>query len=167
MLRLPLLASLGMQSTLSSRGSRRRKRWWQGSKATSLATLRSLGLLGGGQAPPGESGPHLIIRCPQGGVLPTSPPVVFLGAAVSSKHISQAQDVVSMHLSQSLDITSLGHSHPLRREIEESAESFPASLPQGAKLTTRNTPETSLKRLVSLVDHLAVWKWVLQTVERG
>jgi len=36
---------------------------------------------------------------------------------------------------------------------------FPSGhLVQGAELTTRNTPEASLERLVPLVDHLAAWE---------
>ncbi len=45
---------------------------------------------------------------------------------------------------------------------------------QGTELAALNTPETSLKRLVPLVDYSAAWKllpivsrWVMHTVEQG
>lgn len=64
----------------------------------------------------------------------------------------------------------LGGSYPPRRLLGFSCSL--RSSTSGHKLTTQSTPEASLSRLVTLVNHLAVWKllskmsqWVLQTVE--
>lgn len=90
--------------------------------------------------------------------------LVLQGALVSSKLRSQCTPG---------DVATMRGSHPRRRLIEEPVWLIPASHPlQGTKLTTRNTPEASLRRLVPLLVHLAVWelllnvsKWVLQTVD--
>lgn len=52
---------------------------------------------------------------------------------------------------------------------------FPVGYPlQGIELATQSTPEVSFKRLIPLVDYLAMWKhltnvsqWVLLTADRG
>ncbi len=66
---------------------------------------------------------------------------------------------------------------PLRRVLERSAQTLPASSPlQDIVLTAQihTNPETSLERLVPLVEFLTAWKLlpnishrVLQTIEKG
>ncbi|KAI2666795.1 Transposon Ty3-G Gag-Pol polyprotein [Labeo rohita] len=64
---------------------------------------------------------------------------------------------------------------PLRGSLEQLVRLVPAGVPfQGTDLAVQKHPETSLERLVPLVDYLAAWKllpnvsaWVLHTVERG
>ncbi|CAM4607827.1 unnamed protein product [Leuciscus chuanchicus] len=108
------------------------------------------------------------LRCPQGTGLPTLPPPVFQGAAVSGEHISQGP---------AGNVVASGCPPPLRRVLEQSVRSFPAGAPlQGDEPTTQqqHNPETSLERLVPLVKSLTAWKllsnvsrWVLQTVGKG
>ncbi|CAM4558277.1 unnamed protein product [Leuciscus chuanchicus] len=103
-----------------------------------------------------------------GTVLPTLPPLVLQGAAVSGEHISQGP---------SGNVVASGCPPPPRRVLEQSVRSFPAGAPlQGVEPTTQQqqNPETSLERLVPLVESLTAWKllsnvsrWVLQTVEKG
>lgn len=108
------------------------------------------------------------LRYPQGTVLLTLPPPVLQGAAVSGEHISQGPPG---------NVVASGCPPPLRRVLEQSVQSFPAGAPlQGDEPTTQQqqNPETSLERLVPLVESLTAWKllsnisrWVLQTVEKG
>ncbi|CAM4555428.1 unnamed protein product [Leuciscus chuanchicus] len=103
-----------------------------------------------------------------GTVLPTLPPLVLQGAAVSGEHISQGPPG---------NVVASGCPPPPRRVLEQSVRSFPAGAPlQGVEPTTQQqqNPETSLERLVPLVESLTAWKllsnvsrWVLQTVEKG
>ncbi|KAI2646912.1 hypothetical protein H4Q32_025038 [Labeo rohita] len=68
-----------------------------------------------------------------------------------------------------------GSSLPPRGSQGPPVQVLPAGKPlQDTVLAAQLTPETSLERLVPLVDHLATWKllpnvsaWVLHTVERG
>ncbi|CAM4618530.1 unnamed protein product [Leuciscus chuanchicus] len=116
----------------------------------------------------GEKYGAVSLRCPQGTVLPTLPPPVLQGAAVSGEHISQGPPG---------NVVASGCPPPLRRVLEQSVRSFPAGVPlQGDEPTTQqqHNPETSLERLVPLVESLTAWKllsnvsrWVLQTVEKG
>ncbi|KAL0162812.1 hypothetical protein M9458_042208, partial [Cirrhinus mrigala] len=84
-------------------------------------------------------------------VLPTLPPMVFQGAVVSSKLISQ---------------------HPPGNAAPDRL--FPAGRPlQGTDLAALVTSVVSLERLIPLIDHLSAWKhlpnmsqWVLHTVEK-
>ncbi len=71
----------------------------------------------------------------------------------------------------------LGMPPPLRRVSEQSAQMPPAGSPlQDVVLTAQidTNPETSLERLVPLVEFLTAWKllpnishWVLQTIRKG
>ncbi|CAM4623010.1 unnamed protein product [Leuciscus chuanchicus] len=116
----------------------------------------------------GEKYGAVSLRCPQGTVLPTLPPPVLQGAAVSGEHISQGPPG---------NVVASGCPPPLRRVLEQSVWSFPAGAPlQGDEPTTQQqqNPETSLERLVPLVESLTAWKLlsnvsrlVLQTVEKG
>ncbi|XDV42419.1 hypothetical protein PO909_011085 [Leuciscus waleckii] len=100
--------------------------------------------------------------------MPTLPPLVLQGAAVSGKHTSQGPPG---------NVVASGCPPPPRRVLEQSVRSFPAGSPlQGVEPTTQQqqNPETSLERLVPLVESLTAWKllsnvsrWVLQTVEKG
>ncbi len=68
-------------------------------------------------------------------------------------------------------------STPLRRVSEQSVQTLPTGSPlQDIVLTAQvhTNPETSLERLVPLVEFLTVWKllpnishWVLQTIRKG
>ncbi len=86
---------------------------------------------------------------------------VFQGAAVSSERFSQSLPP--------RNVVELGGSPPLRGSLEQLDRPSPAGPPfQGTELAALSTPEASLKRLVSLVSHLAVWEplpsvsyWVL------
>ncbi len=88
-------------------------------------------------------------------------PAVFQGAAVSSERFSQSLPP--------RNVAELGGSPPLRGSLEQLDRPSPAGPPfQGTELAALSTPEASLKRLVSLVSHLAVWEplpsvsyWVL------
>ncbi len=88
-------------------------------------------------------------------------PAVFQGAAVSSERFSQSLPP--------RNVTELGGSPPLRGSLEQLDRPSPAGPPfQGTELAALSTPEASLKILVSLVSHLAVWEplpsvsyWVL------
>ncbi|CAM4566361.1 unnamed protein product [Leuciscus chuanchicus] len=103
-----------------------------------------------------------------GTVLPTLPPLVLQGAAVSGEHISQGPPG---------NVVASGCPPPPRRVLEQSVWSFPAGAPlQGVEPTTQQqqNPETSLERLVLLVESLTAWKllsnvsrWVLQTVGKA
>ncbi len=107
-------------------------------------------------------------RCPQGTDQPTLPPRVLQGAAVSGKRISQGPPG---------NAVALGCSPPPRRVSEQSVQTFPVGSPfQDVVLTAQLhiNPETSLERLVPLVEFLKVWKLlpnisrcVLQTIEKG
>ncbi len=125
-----------------------------------------------GPAPLGKSGVHRIARCPsllsalrRSVSQPCLP--VFQGAAVSSEHFSQSL--------LPGNITELRGSPPLQGSLEQLDRLSPAGPPlQGTELAALSTPEASLKRLVPLVGHVAVWEplpnvshWVLHTVESG
>ncbi len=78
-------------------------------------------------------------------------PAVFQGAAVSSERFSQSLPP--------RNVAELGGSPPLRGSLEQLDRPSPAGPPfQGTELAALSTPEASLKRLVSLVSHLAVWE---------
>ncbi len=70
---------------------------------------------------------------------------------------------------QRRNVAELGGSPPLRGSLEQLDRPSPAGPPfQGTELAALSTPEASLKRLVPLVSHLAVWEplpsvsyWVL------
>ncbi len=116
--------------------------------------------------------PHFTVpvslRCPQETGLPTLPPRVLQGAAVSSERISQGPPG---------NVVASGCPPPLRRVSEQSAQMPPAGSPlQDVVLTAEidTNPETSLERLVPLVEFLTAWKllpnishWVLQTIRKG
>ncbi len=88
-------------------------------------------------------------------------PAVFQGAGVSSERFSQSLPP--------RNVAELGGSPPLRGSLEQLDRKSPAGPPfQGTELAALSTPEASLKRLVPLVSHLAVWEplpsvsyWVL------
>ncbi|MCI4395880.1 hypothetical protein PGIGA_G00197280 [Pangasianodon gigas] len=137
--------------------------------------LRSPDASGPGLSRAGPSGaerctPHHTVpvspQCPREVDLPTLPPMVLQGAAVSGEHFS---------LFPPGNVAVLGGSLPLRRSPERLVWSFPAgSLLQGTELAALVAPEVSLERLIPLVGYLAAWKlllnvsqWVLHTVERG
>ncbi len=92
---------------------------------------------------------------------------VFQGAAVSSERFSQSLPP--------RNVAELGGSPPLRGSLEQLDRPSPAGPPlQGTELAALSTPETSLERLVPLVDYSAAWKllpnvsrWVTHTVEQG
>ncbi len=104
-------------------------------------------------------------QCPQEISLLTLP--VFQGAAVSSERFSQSLPP--------RNVAELGGSPPLRGSLEQLDRPSPAGPPlQGTDLAALSTPETSLERLVPLVDYSAAWKllpnvsrWVTHTVEQG
>ncbi len=116
--------------------------------------------------------PHFTVpfslRCPQETGLPTLPPHVLQGAAVSGGRISQGPPG---------NVAASGCPPPLRRVSERSAQMLPAGSPlQDVVLTAQihTNPETSLERLVPLIEFLTAWKilpnishWVLQTKEKG
>ncbi len=116
--------------------------------------------------------PHFTVpvslRCPQETGLPTLPPRVLQGAVVSSERISQGPPG---------NVVASGCPPPLRRVSEQSAQTPPAGSPlQDVVLTAQidTNPETSLERLVPLVEFLTAWKllpnishWVLQTIRKG
>ncbi len=107
--------------------------------------------------------PHYTVpvspQCPQEISLLTLP--VFQGAAVSSERFSQSLPP--------RNVAELGGSPPLRGSLEQLDRPSPAGPPfQGTELAALSTPEASLKRLVPLVSHMAVWEplpsvsyWVL------
>ncbi len=107
--------------------------------------------------------PHYTVpvspQCPQEISLLTLP--VFQGAAVSSERFSQSLPP--------RNVAELESSPPLRGSLEQLDRPSPAGPPfQGTELAALSTPEASLKRLVPLVSHLAVWEplpsvsyWVL------
>ncbi len=113
--------------------------------------------------------PHYTVpvspQCPQEISLLTLP--VFQGAAVSSEHFSQSLPP--------RNVAELGGSPPLRGSLEQLDRPSPAGPPlKGTELAALSTPETSLKRLVPLVNYSAAWKllpnvsrWVTHTVEQG
>ncbi len=77
-------------------------------------------------------------------------PAVFQGAAVSSEHFSQSLPP--------RNVAELGGSPPLRGSLEQLDRPSPAGPPfQGTELAALSTPETSLERLVPLVDYSAAW----------
>ncbi len=111
-----------------------------------------------------RSTPHFTVsvslRCPQETVLPTLSPRVLQGAAVSGERIYQGPP-----------------RNVVRRVSERSVQTHPdGSLFQDVVLTAQIhiNPETSLERLVPLVEFLAAWEllpnissWFLQTIEKG
>ncbi len=91
--------------------------------------------------------PHYTVpvspQCPQEISLLNLP--VFQGAAVSSERFSQSLPP--------RNVAELGGSPPLRGSLEQLDRPSPAGPPlQGTELAALNTPETSLERLVPLVD---------------
>ncbi len=99
------------------------------------------------------------LRCPQGTVLPTLPPCVLQGAAVSGERISQGPP---------RNVVALGCSPPQRRVSERSVQTLPVSSPfQDVVLTAHLhiNPETSLERLYKLLQNIS--HWVLLTIEKG
>ncbi len=110
----------------------------------------------------------VFLLCPQGTVLPTLPPCVLQGIAVSGERISQGPPG---------NIVALGCPPPLRRVLEWLVQTLPIGLPfQDVVLTAQLhiNPETSLERLVPLAEFLTAWKllpnisrWVLQNIEKG
>ncbi len=73
---------------------------------------------------------------------------VFQGAAVSSERFSQSLPP--------RNVAELGGSPPLRGSLEQLDRPSPAGPPlQGTELAALSTPETSLERLVPLVDYSA------------
>ncbi len=104
--------------------------------------------------------PHYTVpvspQCPQEISLLTLP--VFQGAAVSSERFSQSL--------LPRNVAELGGSPPLRGSLEQLDRPSPAGPPfQGTELAALCTPETSLERLVPLVDYSAAWK-LLPNVSR-
>ncbi len=103
--------------------------------------------------PPPEverSTPHFTVsvslRCLQGTVLPTLPPRVLQGAAVSGERISQGPPG---------NVVVLGCPPPPRRVSERPVQTLPVGSPfQNVVLTAQLhiNPETSLERLVPLVE---------------
>ncbi len=78
-------------------------------------------------------------------------PASVQGAAVSSERFSQSLPP--------RNVAELGSSPPLRGSLEQLDRPSPAGPPfQGTELAALSTPEASLKRLVPLVSHLAVWE---------
>ncbi len=116
--------------------------------------------------------PHFTVpfslRCPQGTGLPTLPPRMLQGTTVSGERISQVPPG---------NVVALGCPPPLRRVSEQSTQTLPTgSLLQDVVLTAQihTNPETSLERLVPLVEFLTAYKLlpntshcVLQTIEKG
>ncbi len=97
-----------------------------------------------------RSTPHFTVsvslRCLQGTVLPTLPPRVLQGAAVSGERISQGPPG---------NVVALGCPPPPRRVSERSVQTLPVGSPfQNVVLTAQLhiNPETSLERLVPLVE---------------
>ncbi len=57
------------------------------------------------------------------------------------------------------NVAEMGGSPPLRGSLEQLDRPSPAGPPfQGTELAALSTPEASLKRLVPLISHLAVWE---------
>ncbi len=109
-------------------------------------------------------GARLSPQCPQEISLLTLP--VFQGAAVSSERFSQSLPP--------RNVAELGGSPPLRESLEQLDRPSPAGPPlQGTELAALSTPETSLERLVPLVDYSAAWNCCQmcldgsRTVEQG
>ncbi len=127
------------------------------------------GLMRAGPSGEERCTPHYTVpvspQCPQEISLLTLP--VFQGAAVSSERFSQSLPP--------RNVAELGGSTPLRGSLEQLDRPSPAGPPlQGTELAALSTPETSLERLVPLVDYSAAWKllpnvsrWVTHTVEQG
>ncbi len=77
-------------------------------------------------------------------------PASVQGAAVSSERFSQSLPP--------RNVAELGGSPPLRGSLEQLDRPSPAGPPlQGTELAALSTPETSLERLVPLVDYSAAW----------
>ncbi len=92
------------------------------------------------------------LRCPQETCLQTLPLPVLQGAAVSGERISQGPPG---------NVVASGCPPSLRRILEQSIQTFPAGSPlQDVVLTAQihTNPETSLERLVPLVEFLTAWK---------
>ncbi len=116
--------------------------------------------------------PHFMVpiflRYPQGTGLPTLPSRVLQGAAVNGECISQSPHG---------NLVAFGCPPPLRRISDRSVQTHPAGSPfQDVILSAQIhiNPETSLERLVPLVEFLTAWEllsnishWVLQTIEKG
>ncbi len=105
-------------------------------------------------------------QCPQEICLITLP--VFQGAGVSSEHFCQFLPPGN--------VAELRGSSPLWGSLEQLERPSPAAPPlQGTELAALSTPETSLERLVPLVEYLAAWEllpnmswWVMhQGFQRG
>ncbi len=118
------------------------------------------GLMRAGPSGEERCTPHYTVpvspQCPQEISLLTLP--VFQGAAVSSECFSQSL--------LPRNVAELGGSPPLRGSLEQLDWPSPAGPPlQGTELAALSTPETSLERLVPLVDYSAAWK-LLPNVSR-
>ncbi len=120
-----------------------------------------------------RSTPHFTVsvslRCLQGTVLPTLPPRVLQGAAVSGERISQGPPG---------NVVALGCPPPPRRVSERSVQMVPLGLPfQNVILNAQLhiNPETRESRAAGTSSRiLTAWKllpnishWVLQTIEKG
>ncbi len=85
-------------------------------------------------------------------------PASVQGAVVSSERFSQSLPP--------RNVAELGSSPPLRGSLEQLDRPSPAGPPfQATELAALSTPETSLERLVPLVDYSAAWN--THTVEQG
>ncbi len=84
------------------------------------------------------------------------------GARLSSVPSGDQSANPAERFSQSLpprNVAEMGGSPPLRGSLEQLDRPSPAGPPfQGTELAALSTPEASLKRLVPLVSHLAVWE---------
>ncbi|KAI2646546.1 Transposon Ty3-G Gag-Pol polyprotein [Labeo rohita] len=122
-------------------------------------------------APSGGNGLHRIIRCP-GPPVPSGDRSANPAGASGRSGLQRASTPVFFPPG---NVAGLGSSPPPRGSLGPLVQVLPAGLPfQDTVPAAHVTPETSLERLVPLVDHLAAWKllpnvsaWVLHTVERG
>ncbi len=131
---------MGLRTIISNRRLLRQS-WCQGP-----------GLVRAGPSGEERCTPHYTVpvspQCPQEISLLTLP--VFQGAAVSSERFSQSLPP--------RNVAELGSSPPLRGSLEQLDRPSPAGPPlQGTELAALSTPETSLERLVPLVDYSAAW----------
>ncbi len=111
--------------------------------------------------------PHFTVpvslRCPQETGLPTLPPRVLQGAAVSGERISQGPPG---------NVVASGCPPPLGFGTVSS--DFSCRFTASGRRSDCTNPETSLERLEPLVEFLTKWKllpnishWVLQTIRKG
>ncbi len=107
-------------------------------------------------------GQHLILRCPQGTILPTLPPRVLQGAAVSGECIFQGPPG---------NVVALGCPPPPRRVSERSVKAV-SGRPSDCTTTYKSRNQSREAGTSSRI--LTAWKllpnisrWVLQTIEKG